>query len=91
MQDPQTRPEIKSGTQVRLTDDQRTNLNPVGNDTGAPRTDASSGPLLPQSKAAPGDANYHGGRRILGTSLGIFLPAVILLLIAIAVILYIAW
>jgi hypothetical protein len=54
----------------------------------ASRTDASTGPLLPESHSAPGDPNYHEGRRVIGTSLWMFLPAVILLIVGIAVILY---
>jgi hypothetical protein len=57
----------------------------------AVRTDASTGPLLPQSPATPGDPNHHAARRVFGTSLGMFLPALILLVIGIAVIVWIAW
>lgn len=59
---------------------------------GAPRTssrtDASTGPTLPESHSSPGDPNYHESRRVVGTSLWMFLPAVILLVIGIAIILY---
>ena len=57
----------------------------------ASRSDASTGPLLPQSPATPGDPNHHAARRVFGTSLGMFLPALILLLVGIAVIVWIAW
>lgn len=55
------------------------------------RADASTGPLLPKSEPVAGDANYAGTRRMLGTSLGMFLPAAILLAIGIVFIIVIAW
>lgn len=91
MQNPQTPLETDSATQERASEDLRRDTNRIGNDAATSRPDASSGPLLPESTPTPGDPNFHGGRRILGTSLGMFLPAVILLLIGIAIIVYIAW
>lgn len=91
MQNPQTRLETDSETQDPTTTQGRPGSASVDNDTGKTRTDASSGPLLPQSQPTPGDPNYHGGRRMLGTSLGMFLPALILLIIGVAIIVYIAW
>ncbi|MGB3331011.1 MAG: hypothetical protein WBA46_18750 [Thermomicrobiales bacterium] len=62
-----------------------------GTDAGPPRAGASTDPEPAQPTPSPGDPNYKGGRRFLETQVGMFLPAVVLLLIGIAVIIYIAW
>ena len=91
MQNPQSPGGAEAGTDSRATsrtpqpEAQRVDNGP------ASRSDASTGPLLPQSPAAPGDPNHHAARRVFGTSLGMFLPALILLLVGIGVIVWIAW
>ncbi|MGC4190980.1 MAG: hypothetical protein QM589_07435 [Thermomicrobiales bacterium] len=89
MQDPQPPPD--SDIRSESTTGQRPDLHLVGDDGAVPHSDASTGPLLPAFPARPGDPNYHGMRRMFGVSLGMFLPAIILLAIGIAVIVYIAW
>lgn len=91
MQNPQDIPETDPLTDTQSTPrSQRPDMHLVGNDA-APRSDASTGPLLPASPSSSGDPNHHAARRVFGTSLGMFLPALILLVVGIAVIVWIAW
>jgi len=89
MQNPQQNAGSGPGPDTQGATSSRPDMHIVGNEPA--RTDASTGPLLPQSPATPGDPNHHAARRVFGTSLGMFLPALVLLVIGIAVIVWIAW